>query len=217
MSVIVELTLPADEFELGRILSVEDSVSIVLETMVPMGELPIPFVRLRDSVRSSFEEGVREHPAVTGFRVIESNEEETLYALEWTISQATFFDGIQATDAHLLRATGTADLWQFELRFPSHNALSEFQAHCIEADINVDVERIYNPTPPESGPWFGLTTAQREALTLAVEAGYYTIPRETSTQNLADRIGISDQAVTERLRRGINTLVTNTLHPDTEV
>nr|WP_280588312.1 hypothetical protein [Halorubrum sp. Boch-26] len=35
-----------------------------------------------------------------------------------------------------------------------------------------------------------------------------------STQELADGFDISDQAVTERLRRGIDTLVANTLLVD---
>ena len=41
--------------------------------------------------------------------------------------------------------------------------------------------------------------------------GYYSLPRQISTQEIADEFGISDQAVSERLRRGITTLVTNTL------
>ena len=38
-----------------------------------------------------------------------------------------------------------------------------------------------------------------------------SIPRQTSTQDLAEEFGVSDQAVTERLRRAIITLVENTL------
>lgn len=45
----------------------------------------------------------------------------------------------------------------------------------------------------------------------AIQAGYYSIPRQASTQALADEFGISDQAVTERLRHGITALVSNTL------
>ncbi|MEF8776007.1 MAG: helix-turn-helix domain-containing protein [Haloarculaceae archaeon] len=48
----------------------------------------------------------------------------------------------------------------------------------------------------------GLTAAQREALLRAVRGGYYSIPRETSTMDLAEELTIFDQAVTERLRRG---------------
>lgn len=73
------------------------------------------------------------------------------------------------------------------------------------------MRRIYNPSKPEVGPWYGLTAPQREALLLAVHRGYYNIPRQCTTVELAEQLDISDQAVTERLRRAIVTLTTNTL------
>jgi predicted DNA binding protein len=62
-----------------------------------------------------------------------------------------------------------------------------------------------------TGAWYGLTPRQRRTLELAVRRGYYDIPRRCTTIELADELGISDQAVTERLRRGIVTFVTNAL------
>jgi predicted DNA binding protein len=59
--------------------------------------------------------------------------------------------------------------------------------------------------------WYGVTQLQRDTLMHAVRGGYYSIPRRMSTQDLADEFGISDQAVTERLRRAIVTLTENTL------
>lgn len=216
MSVIVGLTLPADEFELGRILTVRDDASIILETMVPMGERSVPFFRLFDSARSSFEETVRAHPAVEDVQVVSSNDGEVLYALDWEVSQDRFFEGLRVADAHLLEASGTARQWAFELRFPSHDALAAFREHCVSAKVPLDVRRVFNPTRPDAGPWYGLTPPQREMLARAVEAGYYSIPRRSSTKDLAAEFDISDQAVTERLRRAISTLVANTLHVSEE-
>lgn len=210
MSVIIEVTLPAREFELGRILQMEGDTSITLETMVPIGERAVPFFRLHDG-RNAFEATVRDHAAVEDIHVVSTHNDETLYALDWAIGSETFFEGIVEMDAHVMEATGTADTWVFELRFPSHETLSQFQTYCADISLPVSVERIYNPTKPDAGPWYGLTAAQREMLTRAVKQGYYAIPRQTSTQTLADEFEISDQAVTERLRRGISTLVTNTL------
>lgn len=107
MSVIVELTLPATEFELGRILHMEGETSIVLETMVPLGERSIPFFRLRDG-RDAFEGAVSDHPAVADVHAVNSHDGETLYALDWRIGADSFFDCVMATDAHVLEASGTA-------------------------------------------------------------------------------------------------------------
>jgi predicted DNA binding protein len=211
MSVIVALSLPADEFELGRILDIQDDASVVLETMVPLGGRSIPFFRRFDGMGETFEAAISDHPAVDDIHVVSSHDGETLYALDWVISDDSFFDGIQQADAHVLEATGTARTWSFELRFPTHESLSAFREYCVGVDIPIDIKRVFNPTRPDAGPWFGLTGPQRAMLTRAVEAGYYSIPRQTSTKTLAEEFDISDQAVTERLRRAIDTLVTNTL------
>lgn len=210
MAVIVDLALPSEQFELGRILGMAGETSVILETMVPIGERTVPFFRVHGEGHE-FEESVRSHTAVNDVDVISSHDGEVLYALDWDVSDDNFFEGLIESDANLLKARGGAETWSFELRFPSHAGLSAFQSHCTEHEIPITVERIYNPTNPGTGPWWGLSSTQRLTLIRAVESGYFSIPRQNSTQELADEFGVTDQAVTERLRRGIRTLVTNTI------
>lgn len=71
--------------------------------------------------------------------------------------------------------------------------------------IGVKLERIY-PLRAEakeapSQRW-NLTPAQEECLRTALEIGYFTIPRETTSETVADELGISKSAFLERLRRG---------------
>ncbi|WP_372479854.1 helix-turn-helix domain-containing protein [Halomicrobium sp. HM KBTZ05] len=211
MSVIADLRVPATKFELGRILAMEQPVSVVLETMVPMGQQTVPFFWVHDHDRDVFEEAVREHHAVERLREVEVHEHRVLYAFRWRTDSDELFAAFAEADAQLLEATGHTDIWEFELRFPDHEHLSTFKEYCDDADIDLDVRRIYNPTKPESGPYYGLSHAQREALSTAVSEGYYSIPRRISTKELGGRLGISDQATTERLRRAIITLTEHTL------
>jgi len=211
MSVIVELSLPAAAFQLGDILATEGDTTVTLDTMVPLGDRSVPFFRVHGSARDSFEASVREHPAVLEVHVVSTHDEETLYALDWEHTDDAFLGLVEQLDGHVLEATGDSAQWNFQLRFPTHEALSTFQEDCFEKEIQLDVERIYNPTVPDAGPWYGLTTAQRETLTAAVETGYYSLPRQSSTEDLATQFDVSDQAITERLRRAIETIVTNTL------
>ncbi|WP_229770499.1 helix-turn-helix domain-containing protein [Halorhabdus sp. CBA1104] len=154
---------------------------------------------------------VQDHPSVGSMQLVNTHDAETLYALEWEPPAESLFQTMTEMGAALLGATGSADRWAIELRFPSHDALSGFQEYYLDRGIPVSIEKIYNPTKPDAGPWYGLTAVQRETLTHAVESGYYSLPREISTQELAAEFDISDQATTERLRRGIATLVDNTL------
>ncbi len=211
MAVIAHLQIPADSFELGRILELEAGGTIELENMVPMGEKAVPFFSVSDDVRESFEQSVEDHPSVDHIVEVTRHDGERLYSLDWNVSRDVFFRGIIELGGQLLSATGTVETWEFEIRFLTHETLSEFQEYCANAHVPVEVGRIYNPVRPGTGMWYGVTGPQREALTRAVEGGYYSIPRRLSTQELADELGISDQAVTERLRRAIETLTRNTL------
>ena len=210
MSVIVDLEVPSQQFELGRILDMEEDTDIALETMVPLGERTVPFFRVRGGA-DAFERSVDSHEMVTNIHLVSSHEEEILYALDWEISNDSFFAGLIEETATLLEARGVTDTWTFELRFKTHDSLSAFQEHCNDHSVPIDVIRLYNPTKPTASPWYGLSPQQRQALSLAVEEGYYSIPRDVSTVEVADRFDISDQAMVERLRRATRNLVMATL------
>lgn len=215
MSVIVELTLPPGDFELGQILGVEDETRVVLETLVPMGNKSIPFVRVFGG-REYFAESVRDAAPVEDLRVVSTHDDEILYALDWDVTEDRFIAGLEEFDGTIMEATGSETNWAFELRFESHDSLSAFQAHCRQEGFPIEIVRLYNPTKPDAGPWFGLTPAQRTTLIRAVEAGYYEIPRKITTRELAEEFDVSDQAVTERLRRAIVNLVANTVQVSAE-
>lgn len=214
MSVIADVDFAPESFELGRIFRMEggqDAVRIQIESMVPLGESIIPFVWVHNPHRDGFESWVMDHPSVETFEVREEHEDRALYAFAWDATQDDVITAIKSVGAQLLEGTGTESKWRFELRFPSHEALSQFQEYCIEEGVDFEVLRIYNPTKPDVGPWYGLSTPQREALVLAAREGYFDIPRRISTKALGDELGISDQAVTERMRRGLSRLLDHTV------
>lgn len=61
---------------------------------------------------------------------------------------------------------------------------------------------VHNPTGDDHDTQT-LTSKQREAVRLAFERGYFTVPREVSLTELADELEISRQAFTHRLQRGL--------------
>jgi len=203
MSVITEVRISPDDFELGQILKVEEASAIALETLVPSGDATVPLFWVYEPFGDAFLDSVERYPTVNSITAVDVFEDRTLFRLDWDASQDHLFQCILDHQGQLLSATGTPDGWDFELRFSNRESLSQYQECCEDAQISLEITRIYNPTDPESGPWYGLSEPQREAFTLAVRMGYYDIPRGCTTAELADELGISDQAVTERLRRAI--------------
>ena len=203
MSVITETRIPTEDFELGQILSLEYASAIELETLVPSGDVTVPLFWVYEPVDNGFLDTVERYPTVNSVTEVDVFDDRTLFRLDWDASQDHLFQCILEHDGQILSATGSPEGWNFEIRFADREALSHCQDCCENAHISLKVTRIYNPTDPEAGPWYGLSEPQREALTLAVRRGYYDIPRGCTTAELADELGISDQAVTERLRRAI--------------
>jgi hypothetical protein len=74
-----------------------------------------------------------------------------------------------------------------------------------DAGFDVKIERLMVGDAGSSRSM--LTPVQRETLRLAYERGYYEIPRGTSLMELASDLGVSDQACSERLRRGIQRIL----------
>ncbi|WP_331233186.1 helix-turn-helix domain-containing protein [Natronorarus salvus] len=215
MTVLMEFRIHPDAFELGRVLSaIGEDVTIEFESLVPTGESPIPFLWVHEDGDEETERRIAAHPTVGAFDRVEHVEGRTLYAFEWNTEYDHLVRAIRDAAAQLLSGVRVASGWRFTLRFPSHSALSSFREESQHASLDIDVIRVYNAGRAESDPLFGLTDPQREALVLAVSEGYYDIPRGCTTVELGERLGISDQAVTERLRRAIGTLVTNTLVTD---
>lgn len=211
MSVIAELRIPAADFELGRLFDLSDGVSVELETLVPAGDRAVPFFWAHGSDPDALADELRSRSGVDRLAVVDSFDAQTLYALDWDVDRDRILSGVREQRGQILCATGCESDWQFELRFPDHDAMSAFQRHCEDAAVTLDVVRVYRPDQPDAGPRFGLTEHQHEALTLAVEMGYYDVPRRCTTVEVASKLDISDQALTERLRRGISSLAENTI------
>jgi predicted DNA binding protein len=70
--------------------------------------------------------------------------------------------------------------------------------------VGVKLERVYplesEATESAAQRW-NLTPAQEACLRTALEMGYFAIPRETSSESVAEELGISKSAFLERLRR----------------
>lgn len=212
MSVLVELEVDAQDFELGRVFStLSSATTIELESLVPLPGATTPTVWISNGEHESLEERIGTHPTVGMVEQIEHLNERSLYALEWSLEYDHLFRHFRDENVHIVAATGSANAWEFTLRFQTHQSLSTFQDYCETIQVDINVLGVYNIPEQQPDEAFGITQPQQEALMLAVREGYYDLPRGCSTDELADQLGISDQAVTERLRRAIATLTRNTL------
>jgi hypothetical protein len=211
MNVIAGVRVPAHEFEFGRALRLDEGTTVRLESGCVDGEMMTIFFWLSGTATEGFSDRVASHESVANLDRLATVDGRTLYSLTWDAAADAFVSGLVDNGVKVLTAVGRPGAWEFDLRFPSRGALADFREECEADGVTLSIERVYNPSKPGTGPWFGLTDRQRRTLELAVRRGYYDIPRRCTTVELAEALGISDQAVTERLRRGIVAFVTNAL------
>lgn len=210
MTVIATVSVPAADFDLGRALGDLPASMIELEQLVPLGDAPVPYFWADNDDREAVVATLSDSSLVDDVHVVDELDGRSLVRIEWTDEVDGLLENISATDGALVDATGTTEEWTFQLRFVGYSQLSAFFRACVEDDIAVEVNRVHNPIEGERGR-FGLTPLQQETLLAALETGYFAVPRETSLADLGEHLGVSDAAVSERLRRGQATLVAATL------
>ncbi|WP_090617071.1 helix-turn-helix domain-containing protein [Natrinema salaciae] len=103
--------------------------------------------------------------------------------------------------------------WNIRVHLPDRDTLSAFRAHYHDRGISFRVTQLYDSSASDERTYF-LTERQHEILTMAYYGDYFEVPREITQDDLADRLGISDSAVSQRLRRAISELIAATLEND---
>ena len=207
MSVVAEFTIPASAFAFGEALGTEPPVKVTLERLFPAGNRIVAYVWITESEFETFEDTVRERPYVHAFERIDSIDGSHQYRVEWDAGLEDLLAGIQRAEGVILQASGV-ETWTFQLRFPNHDRLEEFYSYVTDHDIDLDVDRVYVLADQSTGgPEFDLTLAQREALMQAVRRGYFKVPRDVTMGTIADDLGISNQAASERIRRGTDSIL----------
>jgi len=212
MSVILEFSIPATDFQLGEVLSGPPDMQIELERIVPTGDMVMPFVWATGENHEEFAARVRNHERVREFLELDRIGESGLYRIELADDPPIdLIEGISRADAVVLEARGTGD-WSFRLRFLDHEKLSAFHNYVIEHEIPIHIDRTYTLTETtEHGHRFDLSQDQREAILLALRRGYFETPSTASLEDLADELGISRQALSNRIRRANETVLTDVL------
>jgi predicted DNA binding protein len=131
--------------------------------------------------------------------------------VEWTREYGGILSTLIESEIPLIKAVGTNQEWAFDVRADDRSDLAAFQQRCREEDISITLTKLHALTPLETETEAALTEAQQEALVLAYDRGYFESPREVTMEELGEELGISQQAIASRLRRGIKYILGSTI------
>lgn len=207
MSVEATFTLACETSPLGDLAAADLDLSFEMERVVPAGERVMPYLWVYGTAQDAFERTASDTPGVETVLPLDRFEDSALYRIEWDRDTEQFITGIVDTGGVVVEAHGRTE-WQFRIRFECTDDLAAFREHCRDHGIDYRLQRIQTVTTEEAPEFeFGLTWAQHEAVLAAVEQGYFEVPRAVLLSDLAAELDISQQAVSEHLRRGVNKIL----------
>lgn len=211
MAIIVRGQIPSDEFALHHALRSLPETRFRVERIVESGEEAImPLLWARGTDWEALEAAVDEDSSVDRVQLLATFDDEFLFRVEWLDQVRILLQMLTSPGATVLDAFGRDERWRLRLLFPERQTFSETHDFCERHGLTFEIESVRELDTEPAGR-YGLTTGQYRALVCAAEQGYFSVPRETTLEELADEADVSHQALSERLRRGTEALIKDAL------
>jgi predicted DNA binding protein len=153
-----------------------------------------------------FDDALAVDPTVEEVVTAVDYEDEKFYQVNWADEIKQLIDAFLDKQGSLLRAETVNDDWHLTIRFATREQFVRFRDYLSDHGIDFHLENLTQTRTPQQFMG-GLSAAQRDALVAAVAKGYFAIPREATMEEVAETLGISTQAASERLRRGVEQFV----------
>ncbi|MFC6836796.1 helix-turn-helix domain-containing protein [Halomarina ordinaria] len=215
MATIAGVRLPADEVALWETMELLPEAVFEYEPLVASGEThDATFLRVLTVDGSRLDAALEADPSVADRTRLATTDGGWLYHVEWAETVTETFRTLTDCGGSITNMVGREGEWDLRVVFLDRAAFSDAYDCCVEGGLtpaigsvqDLDVDEGFEPLQTRQSHCT-LTPHQREALIAALEHGYFEIPRRTSLDDIAADLGISHQALSERLRRGYDVVV----------
>ncbi|MFC3958236.1 helix-turn-helix domain-containing protein [Halovivax cerinus] len=208
--VVAEVHLDHDRLLLRPTLRRLDDATAVPEYHAGGPDRRYQFVSFSVADETALEAALERDRTVTNPVLVDRNGGRLVYRLDVTERALTVHGAIAEQGGRIVDARCTQTAWVVQLRFPAREALVSFNEACKDIDISLQVTHLRS-ADDSSDPVVGLTAKQEELLAVAFDEGYFEVPRGISQDQLAERLGVSKSAISQRLRRALTELCSTTL------
>lgn len=213
MRFIAELQLQHPELLLTPTIERCPEMAITLEyQLISTGGEYVLLFHVRGEDFDHFEAALDDDPTVTDVSTVIQTSTFRVYRTRLVSAEYLVLATAVEMGLRLLEAVSGDGGWDAVLELPNVDTLHSFRTFCSDRGVGASIRKLYRIEAGSSGEAFGLTPSQRAAITTAYEAGYFNQPRDTALEGVGERLGISSSAAGGRLRRGLRTLIEETLY-----
>ncbi|WP_436935847.1 helix-turn-helix domain-containing protein [Halovenus marina] len=207
MGVLAQFNYRPDGFVLAE--TVNDVPDVELEVIQMMGTSPDQFhlwVWIHGVEHDQIDSALNADSTVSEFVRYTETEIQTLYRIRVRNTEQNTYRLWVDAGAELCTKEYRDGWWRCTIRLPDREELSAVRDWFDTNGVEYRLESVFSDTG-RNGTGIELSEQQRAVLKVALDKGYFEIPRKGTLDDVADELGISSQAASERLRRGHRQLV----------
>jgi hypothetical protein len=204
VTVLVEITAPLGALGLLEGTRLRAGTEVQFEQRPSIFDCGSASLVVTGSDREPTVEAIESAVGPDDVELVTETERGTFYWLTWGDGLPELLERVRETETTVLSATATTDRWRFELRFSEQEQATQFYER-YDGDHPITVYGV--SASDDDGTADDLTEKQRSTLCRAWERGYFEVPRRVSLSDLADEMAVSDTAVSQRLRRGLENVL----------
>ena len=208
MSLVAEFRLSHPDIPLSATLDRAPGFSLWAEQLLADDPTaPTVFFWAEGEAFERFEAAMDDDPTVDRWERVESLCDRRFYRLDVDAEASVV---LYPTDIRFgvsrLGFSETVEGLDVRTRFPDRDTMCSYFEACREKGMDVSLRRLYEGADEDDGP-VDVSEKQSEALRRAAELGFFAVPRDASLGEVAESLGVSRQAASERIRRGTEALV----------
>lgn len=148
---------------------------------------------------------------VETFSMISETVDGRIYLIEYSDRVVLVSPTVVEVQGLVLESRSRKGGWELRLQLAGYDSLYELRDYIEEHGFEYGITEISQATESGLQSENDLTEPQIEALVCAYRDGYFDKPREASLEDLSSVLGVSQAAVSGRLKRGIERIIEKTL------
>ncbi|MFD1563893.1 helix-turn-helix domain-containing protein [Haloarchaeobius amylolyticus] len=210
MGFIAEVHLVHDDLPLVPTIAQCPGVTLSYEYGTTIDERRIRFVSVSGDTDASLEAAMAADRTVSNPTRIATFDGRTIYRVVVDTPLELLPARCAKHGVFAFTLTSGEGGWIARIYLPDRDALAALRSQYRDHGVSFRVNQLYDSSVSDERTYF-LTDRQYEVLTTAYDADYFEVPRGVTQDDLADRLDISDSAVSQRLRRAISELIAATV------
>jgi predicted DNA binding protein len=206
-----------ESFPLSTTLDATPDAKIRFVRVAITSEVLSPYFWATSADLGALADALDADPSVASTTQLDTVDENALYRVLWADDAVEAAAAYDPAGVSVLDTFGTEEGWFLRIRFADREALTTFRTALREEGVRFTTLSLTSTEVPDTGAPYGLTPKQTDAVLAALEAGYFDTPRRVTLAEIAPELGISQQALSDRLHRAIDTLIRHTVGLPTHV